>query len=503
MKIEQIPTEKLIPYARNAKKHDAAQVSKLAGSIREFGFNNPVLIDKDNGIIAGHGRVMAAQKLELKDVPCIRLGHLTDTQRRAYILADNRLAEVNSGWDEELLKLEIKDIDWGELKEISVDDFQFGEVDFGEEKEEPVSDADAEPQIDKAEELRAKWGVEAGQLWELGEHRLLCGDSTIPEHVAKLMQGEKAQLIHADPPYGMGKEKDGVQNDNLYREELDAFQMAWWRAFRPHAEDNASAYIWGNAEDLWRFWYVGGLAKSERLNFRNEIVWRKNTAQGMESPTHRMFPTGTERCLFFMLGEQGFNNNAENYWEGWDPIRSYLVAEKEKSGLTNADILKVTSTYHTHYWATSQWCFPTESDYKAIQKAAKGKAFKREHDELKREHDELKREHDELKREFYATRAHFDNTHETMADVWDFASVTGDERHGHATPKPVEMMRRVMLSSLPKGGICVEPFGGSGSTLMGAENTGRKCRAIEISPAYVAVAIQRWADATGKTPRKL
>jgi hypothetical protein len=142
MKIEQIPTEKLIPYARNAKKHDAAQVSKLAGSIREFGFNNPVLIDKDNGIIAGHGRVMAAQKLELKTVPCIRLGHLTDTQRRAYILADNRLAEIGGGWDEELLKLEIKDIDWGELKEISIDDFEFGEIDFGEEDQAEGKDGD-------------------------------------------------------------------------------------------------------------------------------------------------------------------------------------------------------------------------------------------------------------------------------------------------------------------------------------------------------------------------
>lgn len=110
MKIEKIPTEKLIPYARNAKKHDAAQVAKLAGSIREFGFNNPVLIDKDNGIIAGHGRVMAAQKLELKEVPCIRLGHLTDTQRKAYILADNKLAEIGGGWDEELLGLELSDL---------------------------------------------------------------------------------------------------------------------------------------------------------------------------------------------------------------------------------------------------------------------------------------------------------------------------------------------------------------------------------------------------------
>jgi len=110
MKIEQIPTEKLIPYARNAKKHDAAQVSKLAGSIREFGFNNPVLIDKDNGIIAGHGRVMAAQQLGLTEMPCIRLDHLTDNQRKAYILADNRLAEIGGGWDEKMLKVELESI---------------------------------------------------------------------------------------------------------------------------------------------------------------------------------------------------------------------------------------------------------------------------------------------------------------------------------------------------------------------------------------------------------
>jgi len=110
MTIEHLKTSDLIPYARNAKKHDASQVAKLAGSIREFGFNNPVLIDKDNGIIAGHGRVLAAQSLALETVPCIRLGHLTDTQRRAYILADNRLAEIGGGWDEEMLKLELADL---------------------------------------------------------------------------------------------------------------------------------------------------------------------------------------------------------------------------------------------------------------------------------------------------------------------------------------------------------------------------------------------------------
>jgi DNA modification methylase len=488
--VEELPTADLIPYARNAKKHDEAQVAKIAGSIREFGFNNPVLIDGKNGIIAGHGRVMAAQKLGLEQVPCIRLDHLSETQKQAYILADNRLAEIGGGWDMEALKIELKEL---ADADIDLEALGFGDdFDLGLGGEEGQSDVDAEPQIDKAEELREKWGVETGQLWELGDHRILCGDSTIPEHVAKLMGAEKAQLIHADPPYGMGKEKDGVQNDNLYREELDAFQMAWWRAFRPHAEDNASAYIWGNAEDLWRLWYCGGLKNSERLTMRNEIVWDKGHGQGIGSSDHRMFPTVSERCLFFMLGEQGFNNNAENYWEGFEPIRLYLQTERDKAGMTNktvADLFGFHPRMADHWFSKSQWSFPQKEQYEAIKKTAKGAAFKREYDDLKRE--------------FYGTRAHFDNTHDNMTDVWEFGRVTGEERHGHATPKPVEMMKRVMLSSLPKGGICVEPFGGSGSTLMGAENTGRKCRAIEISPAYVAVAIQRWADATGKDPKKL
>lgn len=131
MKIEQIATDKLIPYARNAKKHDASQVKSIAGSIKEFGFNNPVLIDKANGIIAGHGRVLAAEKLGLKEVPCIRLGHLTENQKRAYILADNRLAEMGGGWDMEMLRLELDEIDFGELDDFNLDDlgdFEFPEI---------------------------------------------------------------------------------------------------------------------------------------------------------------------------------------------------------------------------------------------------------------------------------------------------------------------------------------------------------------------------------------
>jgi DNA modification methylase len=349
---------------------------------------------------------------------------------------------------------------------------------------------DAEPQIDRAAELNKKWQVKPGDLWQIGDHRLLCGDSTKAEDVARVMSGKKAVLCHADPPYGMGKESDGVANDNLYAAKLDAFQMQWWKAFRPHLEDNASAYIWGNAEDLWRLWYVGGLKDSERLTFRNEVIWDKAHGQGMESDQHRMFPTASERVLFFMLGEQGFNNNADNYWDGWEGIRSSLEADCQKMEWTAKDIKRICGVgMYSHWFTKSQWTLIPEDHYKKLQAAA------REHDAFKREHDELKREHDELKREFYATRAFFDNTHDNMTDVWNFGRVTGEERWLHATPKPVEMIARALKSSSPEGGIVVAPFGGSGSDFVAGENTGRKIRGMELQADYCAVILERMQEA--------
>lgn len=167
-KLEFVPVEALIPYARNARKHSDEQVAQLAASIREFGFNNPVLVDKENGIIAGHGRVLAARKLGLESVPCLRLDHLTETQRRAYILADNRLAELGGGWDEEMLKLEVKEIDWAELNEISIDDFKFGELDFGAKQEEGH---EANPYTAKVEAPIYKPTGEKPELSELADQK--------------------------------------------------------------------------------------------------------------------------------------------------------------------------------------------------------------------------------------------------------------------------------------------------------------------------------------------
>jgi len=475
-----VNTADLIPYARNSRTHSDEQVAQIAASIREFGFLNPIIVDGENGIIAGHGRVLAAQKLKIEQLPCIEASHLTEAQRKAYVIADNKLA-LNAGWDDELLRIELDELKNSGF-DITITGFSLDELAAldPEDEEEKPAEEDETPEPPE-EPVSVK-----GDVWLLGEHRVMCGDSTSVDDVAKLMNGKIAQLLHADPPYGMGKEGDGVANDNLYDDKLDAFQMEWWATFRTFIADNASAYIWGNAPDLWRLWYKGGLADSERLTFRNCITWNKYV--GNVKPTviemMRSYCKYREDCLFFAVGEQGFNNNADNYWEGFEPIRSYLDGERKRSGLTNDQLKEATSTSHTHYWTKSQWAFPTKENYQAIQSLANGSAFKREYDEIKRE--------------FYSTRFYFDNTHENMTDVWEYEGVKGEERHGHATPKPVDMMVRVMRSSLPKDGICVEPFGGSGSTLMGAELSDRTCYTMELQGKYVDVIVKRWQNYTGK-----
>ena len=488
MQIKQIKVSDLTNYENNSRTHSAEQISQICASITEFGFNNPILIDSNNQIIAGHGRLQAAKKLELETVPCVELSNLSDAQKKAYVIADNQIA-LNSGWDLDMLKTEVNnliELDFNIDLLAFDDDFLDGLLE--EEPIEGLTDEDDVPEVDAEKVVSVR-----GDVWALGHNKVMCGDSTMVDDIQKLTLGEKAQLLHADPPYGMGKEGDGVANDNIYNENLDKFQQDWWIAFRMSLVDNASAYIWGNSADLWRWWY-SLLSKSERLTLRNQIIWDKNDGQGMNSDQHRQFATTVESCLFFMVGEQGFNNNADNYWEGFEEIRVYLYSEREKVNWNNKDVADFFGFHLTmadHWFSKSQWCFPKQEQYLRMQKEADGKAFNKTYDELKKEHDELKKE-------FYATRAYFNNTHDTMRDVWNFPRVTGQERHEHATPKPVLMMERVMKSSLPPKGLCLEPFGGSGSTLMGAEKSGRRCFTMELQPFYVDVIINRWQNFTSK-----
>jgi len=196
--IEHIKTEALIPYARNSRTHSEQQVAQIAASIREFGFTNPVLIDAENGIIAGHGRVMAAQKLGRKDVPCLRLDHLTDAQKRAYVIADNKLA-LNAGWDDEMLRIELdelKAVDF-DLSLIGFDDDELGAL-LADKGTDGLTDEDDVPEVSDGEPA-----TRLGDVWLLGNHRLMCGDSTDAAAVELLMDGRKAEMVFTDPPYGI------------------------------------------------------------------------------------------------------------------------------------------------------------------------------------------------------------------------------------------------------------------------------------------------------------
>ena len=488
--IKKVKTVDLIPYARNSRTHSDEQINQIAASIKEFGFLNPIIIDGENGIIAGHGRVMAANKLNIKELPCVDASHLSETQRRAYVIADNKLA-LNSGWDIEMLRVEFDELQEAgfdlELTGFSMDEIADLQI---EELTEGLTDEDDVPEV-----LPEPVSV-TGDVWILGKHRVMCGDSTVITDVEKLMNGATAQLMHADPPYGMGKASDGVANDNIYEEDLDKFQMEWWATFRTFLDDNASAYIWGNAPDLWRLWYVGGLGDSEKLELRNEIVWDKKNIAGMASPDLTQYPIATERCLFFQLGNQFLGNvNADDFPDSWEPVRGYMEAEAKAAGVNPAEVKRVCGVgMYPHWFTRSQFTLIPEKHYRNLAAEFPGH-FERPWRELKAEWDRVK---GGPTSEIQGARSHFDNAHEPMRDVWEFSRVTGDERHGHATPKPVAMMERVMKSSLRKGDLVVEPFGGSGSTLIGAEKTGRVCYSMEMQPVYVDVIINRWQNFTGK-----
>jgi len=196
-KIEWKSIDKLIPYAKNARTHSDEQIAEIAGSIKAFGFNNPVSVDKDNSIIAGHGRVLAARKLGMDKVPVVMLEHLTESERKAYVLADNRIA-LNSGWDTSMLSLELQDLkDDIDLSLLGFDPDELNALLNPIEETEGLTDEDFVPEV--PDEPKTK----LGDVYILGNHRLMCGDSTSIDAVEKLMDGQKADMIFTDPPYGM------------------------------------------------------------------------------------------------------------------------------------------------------------------------------------------------------------------------------------------------------------------------------------------------------------
>jgi DNA modification methylase len=371
--IQKLPIDTLIPYANNARVHSDKQILQIASSIKEFGFTNPVLIDKDNGIIAGHGRVEAARKLGHKEVPVIRLEHLSEAQKKAYILADNKIA-MNSTWDDQLLALELQTI--GDLG-INLDFTGFDESEISaltpQEITEGLTDEDAVPET--PEEPITK----PGDIWILGKHRLMCGDSTSMDAVDRLMNGAKVDLIFTDPPYnvafnGRSGKHDVIKNDNLSNEDFESFIGLVCNTIQ--AVNPKAYYIWCN----WDFYGV----LQNKLPYKACIVWAKNV---------------------FGLGN-GYR--------------------------------------HQH--------------------------------------------------EFCLFNGKIDEVVKNESDLWQ---IKKDTNYVHPTQKPVALSVRAFSNHIKLLNV-LDLFGGSGSTLIGAEQTGRIAYLMELDPKYCDVIVKRWEDFTGE-----
>ena len=497
MKIEILPISKIKPYENNAKLHPKEQIEQIKKSIKEFGNNDPIAIDENNVIIEGHGRFLALKELGYDEVEIIRLSHMTDEQKKAYILTHNKLT-MNSGFDMEILELELEDI-----TNINMEDFGF---DF-EEIEEIEEDIEDVEQDEYDEELR-ETNIKPGDIFKLGEHRLSCGDSTDATHIQKLLDGAKVDTVYTDPPYGMKKEKDGVQNDNLNYDDLLEFNKKWVPITFDAMREVGSWYCWGIDEPLMDLYsnILRPMKEAQEITFRNLLTWDKGSGQGQMSELVRMYPTADEKCLFVMKGVQGFNTNSNNYFEGYEAIRKPLAEAAERVGLTSKKLKEITGvTMYPRWFTKSQWSLIPFEHYNKLAEYYGGE-WTADYDRIKQDYDRIKQDYDRIKQDYYATRAFFDATHANFNNVLHFSRTSGDEKEnagGHATPKPLALVALMIKSSTRKGDVVLDVFGGSGSTLIACERLGRTCYINELEPKYVDLIIRRWEKETGREAVKL
>jgi len=391
-KIEQWPTAKLVPYARNARTHSEAQVAQIAASIAEFGFTNPILAGSDGVIVAGHGRLAAAQKLGLEVVPVVVLDHLSPTQRRALVIADNRIAE-NASWDDAMLRVELGALadDDFDVALTGFDADALAELMAGEEPDaEGQTDDDAVPEVSETPISRP------GDVWLLGGHRLLCGDATVAASYERLLAGEQADMVFTDPPYNVnyansakdkmrGKDR-AILNDNLG----DGFYDFLLAALTPTvAHCRGGIYVAMSSSELDVLQAAFRAAGGKWSTF---IIWAKNT---------------------FTLGRADYQRQYEPILYGWPE------------------------------GAQRHWCGDRD-----------------------------------------------------QGDVWNIKKPQKNDLH--PTMKPVELVERAIRNSSRPGNVVLDPFGGSGTTLIAAEKSGRQARLIELEPKYVDVIVRRWQDWTGQ-----
>lgn len=379
-----IQTDKLIPYVNNARTHSKEQINKLRSSLREFGFINPIIIDKDYGVIAGHGRLMAAKEEGIKEVPCVLVDYLNEAQKKAYIIADNKMA-LDAGWDEELLKVEIE--------ALSLEDFNLALTGFDEMELSKLFDGDVdikEDDFNVEEELNKPVMSRQGDIWLLGKHRLVCGDSTKEETYQLLMDGNKANLVVTDPPYNVNYEGSAgkIKNDNMSQDKFYVFLFEAFTQLEKALEKDGSIYVFH--------------ADTEGLNFRKAFI------------DAGFYLSGT--CIWkkqsLVLGRSPYQWQHEPVLFGW-----------KKKG--------------KHQWYTGR----------------------------------------------------------KESTIWEFDK---PKKNGeHPTMKPIALISYPIQNSSMANSIVLDPFGGSGSTLIACEQTNRICYTIELDEKFVDVIVNRYIEQLG------
>jgi DNA modification methylase len=384
LQVQSWPVSRLLPYARSARTHSDSQVNQIAASIAEFGFNNPVLADPSGSIIAGHARVLAARKLGYTEVPVIALAHLSEAQKRAFRLADNKLA-LNAGWNLDLLRQE--------LEELAAQDFSLPLTGFLEEELQELLAQDKQQwnDPDEAPEVGSQAISSTGDLWLLGNHRLLCADATQPESLVRVLAGQHCQMVFTDLPYNVNYEgktprKLKLVNDNL-GSRFGTFLTQACQAMLPVSD--GPLYLCMSSSELHRlyaaFTEAGG-------HWSTYVIWAKNT---------------------FTLGRSDYQRQYEPILYGWPEGKQ-------------------------HFWCGAR----------------------------------------------------------NQSDVWFI-----DKPHRndlHPTMKPVALIEQALANSSRAGDLILDPYAGSGSTLIACEQQGRCACLVELDPCYVDVIVRRWQDHTGK-----
>lgn len=486
MNIVELKVSELIEYENNPRHNDEA-VDYVANSIKEFGFKVPIVIDKNNIIIAGHTRVKASKKLGLETVPCIVADDLTEEQVKAFRLADNKVGELTE-WDFAKLEAELEEIENIDMTEFSFN-FDMPEMEAEIEEDDFKAEPPAEPK------------TKAGDIYQLGNHRVMCGDSTSREDIKKLLDGAIADMVFTDPPYGMKKEKDGVTNDNLNYDKLLEFNKKWIPLSFEFLKDMGGWYCWGIDEPLMDIYseILKPMKKKNELLVRNYITWAKHSAFGVNSKLQLSYPRETEKCWFVVKGKNWNNNNAENFNPKYEKVLEYLVEEKEKAKLSAKDINEITGVQmHSHWFTRSQFSIISKEHYEELQKETK--FFKKSYEDLRKLINNAKSQKPVTEKPNFDV-TWFKSEDIGLTDVWRESITSPTERKdtgGHATPKPIAICTRAIRTSSRQGENVLDLFGGSGSTLISCEDSGRNAYLMELEPKWVDVIIERWEKHTGQ-----